>query len=151
MRRTRIWHQDIHGPPEAVFPLLCPVREHDWVPGWQAETIYSESGVAELEGVFTTTRPDKPTSVWTVTRYEPPRHVAYFRVTPGLETVHLDIEVRPAAPGRSKVAIRYTWTGLGPEGDARIEAYTDDDWARMMTGWERSMNHYLATGEKLAE
>jgi hypothetical protein len=23
------------APPQRVFPLLCPVREGDWLPGWQ--------------------------------------------------------------------------------------------------------------------
>jgi hypothetical protein len=40
--------------PERVFPLLCPVREADWIPGWRYKLIYSESGVAELGCVFTT-------------------------------------------------------------------------------------------------
>ena len=43
--------------PEKVFPLLCPVREADWIPGWRYKLIYSESGVAELGCIFTTEHP----------------------------------------------------------------------------------------------
>jgi hypothetical protein len=32
--------------PEIVFPLLCPVREAEWVPDWKYRMIYSQSGVA---------------------------------------------------------------------------------------------------------
>ena len=46
--------QTNYAAPEKVFPLLCPVREADWIPGWQYELVYSESGVAELGCVFTT-------------------------------------------------------------------------------------------------
>ncbi len=35
------------APPEQVFPLLCPVREADWVPDWRYRMIYSRTGVAE--------------------------------------------------------------------------------------------------------
>jgi hypothetical protein len=28
--------------PDKVFPLLCPVREADWLPGWQYRLIYSD-------------------------------------------------------------------------------------------------------------
>ncbi len=42
------------APPSAVFPLLCPVREGEWLPGWQYRLIWSDSGIAELGCVFTT-------------------------------------------------------------------------------------------------
>ena len=50
-RSLRFVHR-VPAPPAEVFPLLCPVREHDWVEGWQAEVLHSESGVAELGCVF---------------------------------------------------------------------------------------------------
>ncbi len=31
-----------------IFPLLCPVREFDWIDVWSCDVVYSESGVAEL-------------------------------------------------------------------------------------------------------
>ena len=40
--------------PDRVFPLLCPVQEALWLPGWCAEILHSESGVAELGCVFRT-------------------------------------------------------------------------------------------------
>lgn len=42
--------------PERIFPLLCPVLEYDWVPGWECELVYTESGVAESGAVFRTER-----------------------------------------------------------------------------------------------
>lgn len=34
--------QSIKGTPEQVFPLFCPVREADWIPGWTvAEPTFS--------------------------------------------------------------------------------------------------------------
>ena len=27
-------------PKHEIFPLLCPVREFEWVPGWQCEIIF---------------------------------------------------------------------------------------------------------------
>jgi hypothetical protein len=54
--RRRV-HQHIQtndAPPETVFPLLCPVREAEWVPEWKFKTIYSQSGVAEDGCVFLT-------------------------------------------------------------------------------------------------
>src|SRR2546427_13050450 len=38
-RVTHEYTQTNDAPPEIVFPLLCPVREADWVPGWQYKMI----------------------------------------------------------------------------------------------------------------
>ena len=46
-RVTHEYTQTNLATPERVFPLLCPVREAEWVPDWQYRLIYSESGVAE--------------------------------------------------------------------------------------------------------
>ena len=59
------------APPEKVFPLLCPVREADWVPGWQYRLIYSGSGLAEDGCVFSTPNDAGPETVWMVTHYDP--------------------------------------------------------------------------------
>src|SRR2546427_12204443 len=53
-RVTHEYTQTNDAPPEIVFPMLCPVREADWVPGWQYKMIYSKSGMAEAGCVFTT-------------------------------------------------------------------------------------------------
>jgi hypothetical protein len=37
-RVARSYTQSLVGRPEAVFPLLCPVREADWIPGWDRST-----------------------------------------------------------------------------------------------------------------
>ena len=39
---------------DRVFPLLCPVRENEWLPYWSCEIIHSDSGKAEKDCVFIT-------------------------------------------------------------------------------------------------
>jgi hypothetical protein len=70
----RFTHEYTHNvaPPETVFPLLCPVREADWVPGWRYRLIYSESGIAEYGCVFITPNEDGTETTWVVTDYDPP-------------------------------------------------------------------------------
>jgi hypothetical protein len=50
--------QHLNAPPEEVFPLLCPVREHEWLEGWQCEMIHTASGIAEKDCIFSTTAPN---------------------------------------------------------------------------------------------
>ena len=44
----------IGAPVEKVFPLLCPVREYEWIDGWSCRLVHSESGFAEKGAIFTT-------------------------------------------------------------------------------------------------
>ena len=53
-RVTRTYTQRLTAAPARVFPLLCPVREADWIEGWDPISVWSESGVAEPDCVFTT-------------------------------------------------------------------------------------------------
>jgi len=58
VRVTRTFTQHLVAEPSRVFPLLCPVREADWLEGWDPLLIVSESGIAEPDCVFVT--PAKP-------------------------------------------------------------------------------------------
>lgn len=70
--------------PERIFPLLCPVREYDWIPTWSCDMIYSESGVAENDCVFATRLPGRgPRESWVVVRYEPPLAIEFVRSSAG--------------------------------------------------------------------
>jgi len=107
----------VAGPPRDVFPLLCPVREHDWIPHWSGELIYSDSGVAELGCVFRTTA-SAGEETWTVSRYQPPVAIGFVRVLAGVWTVlmHLDLaafEHRDAAGHQA--FLEATW-GAGDRG-----------------------------------
>jgi hypothetical protein len=74
---TRVTTFDVPAVPEVVFPLLCPVREHDWIAGWSCEVIHSESGMAEEDCVFLTSFADAGPMTWVVSRYHPPRVIEF--------------------------------------------------------------------------
>jgi hypothetical protein len=132
----------VAAPPAAVFPLLCPVREHDWVDGWAATVVHSGSGVAERGCVFTT-----GDLVWVVHAHEPPRHVGFTIVAAGRFAELLTIDVAATATG-SALCWRRAITALGSDGAADVE--------RRLAGWpdshaylERALGHHLATGGRL--
>jgi hypothetical protein len=147
----RSYIQHIAAPPARVFPLLCPVREAEWVDGWEAKIVHSISGLAELGCIFTTSREGEQDTIWTVSRYEPDSGlISFVMVTPGSRVGQLDIEVSAEAEG-SACSVTYTFTSLSEHGDAFIRAYTEDAYVAKMQGWERAIGHYLATGEMLKD
>ena len=90
VRRVHEANLTISGTPEQVFPLLCPVREYDWIEDWDCVMVFSTSGIAELGCIFRTNRGDGD-EVWTVSRYEPGRVIGFVRVLANVWVAHLEI------------------------------------------------------------
>jgi len=141
----------ITADPDTVFPLLCPVREAEWVEGWVGRPVFASSGVAELDGVYATEHAGEQDSLWVITRFDPARHeLEFVYVLPGTQIVHLGIKVARLEPQRSSLSVRYVRTGTSDQGNLAIEALgTSNEFEAMMTNWERSMNHFLQTGSML--
>jgi hypothetical protein len=147
-RAVRTYTQRLVAPPEAVFPLLCPVREADWIDGWDPVVVYSESGVAELDAVFVT-EAEPANAIWYITRHEPERgFVEMVKITPDVTACKLTIALREAGTG-AEATITYRHTSLGPEGDAIVDAFTEAYYRQFMQDWEARINHYLTHGTPL--
>lgn len=148
VRASHTYTQRLAAPPEVVFPLLCPVREADWIEGWDPALVVSNSGLAEPDCVFTT-KAEGTEAVWYVTRHEPGAgFVEMVKVTPGLTACRLSIKLRPALGG-SEAVVTYTHTSLGPKGDAFVAAFDEAHYRRFMQDWEARLNHFLAHGKAL--
>jgi hypothetical protein len=149
-RAVKSYRQTIDKPPDVVFPLLCPVREAEWLEGWQHKMIYSVSGLVEEGAVFSTANAGEEITVWVVTKHDPTRRLVEFtRFTPASRTCVLKIGVEPFGSERSHVDITYTYTSIAPQGNQFLSAWSDESFLEAVTFWERSMNHFLRTGGKL--
>ena len=120
LHRTASCTMRVAAPPADVFPLLCPVRERDWIPGWEAEVLLSRSGLAEPGCVFVTRPSEGRRLAWVITRHEPSRAIA-FAVFHGDVVETLTIELSPVDEGSELVWSR-AYTGLAPAGNDWIEA-----------------------------
>jgi hypothetical protein len=139
-RVTHTYRQRLNGSVSKVFPLLCPVREAEWIHGWSPVLVLSQSGYAEQDCVFITDAKVHD-SIWYVTRHDPARgYVEMIKITP---------RVRPAKPG-CEAEITYSHTSLGPEGDVFVAGFTAEYYVQFMREWESRLNHYLKHGVALA-
>lgn len=147
-RVTHTYTQKLVAAPEQVLPLLCPVREADWIPGWDPLFVVSTSGVAEPDCVFVTAASPHD-AVWYVTRHEPSQgFVEMIKVTPAVTACRLTIQLRPALLG-CEADVTYAHTSLGPAGDEFLRGFTSESYANAMIQWETRLNHYLVHGEAL--
>ncbi len=142
-RLTREYRQTLHAAPERVFPLLCPEREKEWLPGWDARTIYSVSGRAEPHAVFATHGADGAETIWMVAEHRPPGRVHFVRWHPGSMVVDLELDLSSPQPGTTWLDIRYTYTAIAPHGQAAIESMTQEQWLAQMKHWETHLDAWL--------
>jgi hypothetical protein len=149
-RVTRRYRQTINASPEVVFPLLCPVREAEWLDAWQYTMLFSRSGVVEEGAVFTTPGDREAPTVWIVTTHDVAQRVVHFtRFTPDSRVCVLRIGVAPDGQGRALVDITYEYTAINEAGNAFLDRFSEETFLGSVKFWERSMNHWLQTGERL--
>jgi len=149
-RVTREYTHTNAAPPAEVFPLLCPVRETDWVPGWQYRMIYSLSGVAEAGCVFATPNENGSETIWMVTEYDPAAlRIAFVWMNLGLMAARIRISLVGNSQGTTDARICYVYTGLSNAGNREVERYNQDWFGHKMQSWEKAINHYLRTGKLL--
>jgi hypothetical protein len=149
-RVSRTYTQKLVGSPAAVFPLLCPVREADWIEGWDPLLVVSASGVAEPDCAFVTSSLPS-NAIWYVTRHEPANgFMEMVKLTAGVTACRLTIQLRAVAGG-SEADVTYCHTSLGAEGDAFVAAFTEDHYRQFMRDWDGRLNHYLRHGRARQE
>jgi hypothetical protein len=144
LHRTASCTMRVAAPPAEVFPLLCPVREREWIPGWDAEVLHSRSGLAEPGCVFVT-RPSEGRSLsWVITRQEPSRAIA-FAVFHGDVVETLLVELAPVDDGTELVWSR-AYTGLEPAGNDWIAANVPGGVEARLASLEGLLRSHLERG-----
>lgn len=148
---TKSYRQINNAKPGDVFPLLCPVREQEWLDGWEHTMIFSTSGYAEKGCVFSTPHHYDVTTFWYITEYDRIHHrVEFIRVTPDVEIVKLTICLTDNGNETTASDITYQYTPISESRREHLRsAAFDREFEQDMAWWEKSINHYLATGEKL--
>lgn len=146
IRASRSYTQHLLADPARVFPLLCPVREADWIEGWDPALVISDSGVAERDCVFLTGA-ESSEAIWYISRHDPEQgFVEMLKITPTVTACRLSIQLSATGNDRAQALVTYTHTSLGPEGDRFVAAFTEDYYTKFMQDWEARINHYLLHG-----
>ena len=138
----------IEASPETVYPLLCPVREAEWIDGWSYEMLHSESGLAELGCVFKTNREPENEAYWIMTRCNPPCEAEYVRFVTGKMFVVLNFKLAET-DGGTTIDVTYAFTGVTEAGNAFVETMVPKYIDVALKHLEASLQHFVRTGKKL--
>ncbi len=136
--------------PEKVFPLLCPVRETDWVPGWNPKLVVSNSGIMELDCLFVT-QEEPNDAIWIVTGYESDCYVEMYKTIPGSTVRKFSIRLDSEQKNLTKAFISYEYTALTEEGEKIVNDFDEANFAKFANHFEIAINHYLTTGRMIEE
>ena len=134
---------------EKIFPLLCPVREYEWIEHWSCDLLYSASGVNEKGCAFRSKYPGTDEEIWVTSRFEPNQCIEFVRID--TDKVSLNSIALSASPNETKL----TWTlkliGATDKGNAWIEFYDPNDFRKVVVMLEKMIDYYLMHGEMYHE
>ncbi len=127
---------------DAVFRLMCPVAEHEWVDGWETRTIITESGLVETDCLFVT--PGAPAdAIWVTADHDPAaRRLRLYKIVPERTVSRIDIAVDLEATGCT-AHIAYELTALGEGGRADIDAHDAETFSARMQSWQAAIERHL--------
>jgi hypothetical protein len=140
--QVRSFHLD--APVAQVFPLFTALGEKAWADGWEPELL---SGREERGSVFRTVHGGRETT-WIVVDYRPAEgRVSYARLAQGSNMGLVDVQCTASPAGGTEISVRYTLTGLNPQGQAFVGEFLDPQhYSRMIEEWRAATRKALAAG-----
>lgn len=138
--QVRSFHLD--APVERVFPLFTALGEKVWAHGWEPELL---SGREERGSVFRTVHGGYETT-WIVVSYRPSEgRVSYARLAHGSNMGLVDVHCSATSGGGTEISVRYTLTGLNPQGQAFVTEFLHPQhYSRMIEEWREAISNALA-------
>ena len=148
-RVSRSYTQHLNAAPPAVFELLCPVRETEWVNDWRPKLVLSDSGLAEPGCIFIT--PGIPEdALWLMTEYDSQAfRLEIMKMIPGVVVGRITVALAADGDDGCTADITYAYTSISDHGDRALEEFTDEHFRGFMVTWEQELNHFLKTGTRL--
>lgn len=147
LRRSYRLSGTFDATPEEIFPLLCPTREADWIPGWTTQLIYTESGYAEEKCIFKTDGSNPVgEGIWTFTGYKLNEYIEFVRFRKDI-MMHVRIPLIQNKDGTTTATWNVVSTALNKKGNKMVAQMPQGD---IGEGPHVDMiNHYLKTGKML--
>ncbi len=144
------YQQTLAGTKEEIFPLLCPVREKEWLQDWDYNMIYSESGYAEKGCIFDTNN-NYGSYRWIITKHDSDSHeIQFIKIMRDKIIVIIDIDLEEKSEKLILCNIQYDFIPLCDEAsEGMYKENTEEDFNKHMKKWEDSLNYYLQHDEML--
>ncbi len=139
---------DLRAGADQVFPLLCPVREYEWIDHWRCDLVHTTSGLVEKGCVFVTEYPSEGRTLWVTTVHDPAaRRVEFVRVTGDELMTLMSVRVEPEGDG-CRLHVGYLLVALDAAGQAVVDSFRAHGapHAEVVRDLAHRLEHFIATG-----
>ncbi|HMM21998.1 MAG TPA: hypothetical protein PKA10_14865 [Selenomonadales bacterium] len=145
LRKEFVHRVNIIGDKQNVFKAFCPIAEKEWVPNWDCTLLYSQTGIAEKNCIFTTKSDNMPEMVWVCSIYEPGNEVEYVRIITGYFVTVINIKTTQVNE-YTECIVQYTHTALSAGGAHYIlNNFSEEQFLRQIDQWKDEIPGYLKT------
>lgn len=131
---------------KTIFPLLCPVKEAEWIDGWKeiCRLVYSDSAIAEEGCVFKTNIPLEGKAVWICSKYDAEKHnIEYIKHVIGKAIIKWGMSVKDISENSSEIYFDYTATSLSETGKDYVKHLDKEGFNGMVEHLKEKMNYYV--------
>ena len=131
---------------EELFPLFCPAREADWIPDWDCELVYTDSGYVEKDCIFKTDESNAiGDGIWVFSGFEANRYLEFVRVQEDMVS-HAHLAVTDNNDGTVTATWNVVNTGLTEKGNKQVDKMLaeGDPHGGALT---KMLDHYLKKGK----
>lgn len=133
---------------EELFPLLCPAREADWIPEWDCELIYTDSGYAEENCIFKTEKSNPVgEGLWMFTGFKVNHYVDFVRLQEDV-IMHARITVADNNDGTVTATWNIVTTGLTEKGNRQVDGMSETPHSGAVV---KLLDHYLKEGKMIKQ
>jgi hypothetical protein len=147
----------INAPVDRVFPLVCPVEEYRWIPGWKCNLVNCPGDRAELGTVFEEifSAPFligsfRGTTTWTVVAHDPESHKIHFRLDNGISSSVYRVELEDNGEGGTIGTLDFTYKAINRKGNRLIAKNMEGKLHIMLSMLNAMLQHYCESGEMLS-
>jgi hypothetical protein len=146
----------INAPVEKVFPLVCPVSEYDWIPGWKCHLLYCPGGRIEKDVAFK----EKMSSpfllnkiggktTWTTLLYDKVKFRVHFNWDNKISSSIYKMEMDPIDSSQTRLSLSLNMKIIDDRGSWLLDPAGNYKIGFLIEGLGAMLKHYCETGKQL--
>ncbi|MBT3250624.1 MAG: SRPBCC family protein [Candidatus Marinimicrobia bacterium] len=146
----------INAPVDKVFPLVSPIEEYKWIPGWKCNLIYCPDDTVGLGTIFSeiSSAPFlignyNGKTTWTAVEYDPENYKIHFRLDNKKSSSLYKIELRGNDRGMTEGKLDFTYTAINKKGNQLIVNNVEEKIHIMLSVLYALLKNYSESNEML--
>lgn len=142
---------------DTVFPLVSPIEEYKWIPGWKCKLIHYPRDIIALGAIFyeISSAPFlignyNGKTTWTVVEYEPENYKLHFRLDNKKSSSLYKIELSDDGQGKTKGNLDFTYTAINKKGNQLVVDKVEDKIHIMLSVLYTLLKYYSENNKLLS-